>query len=92
MQKHEVRLQAAIDASTSDSNRVDLKDNMFIIDNKIIQVEYNMSVAVKVPLTKEEKGEWKTNKKAYGESVQKHLLNQQKAFTIILGQCMQRLQ
>ena len=32
------------------------------------------------------------NEKAYGERVQKHLLNQQKAFAIILGQCMQRLQ
>jgi hypothetical protein len=33
----------------------------------------------------------KRTKKAYGERVQKHLLNQQKAFAIILGQCMQRL-
>jgi hypothetical protein len=47
---------------------------------------------VRVPLTKEEKGEWKTNEKSYGERVQKHLLNQQKAFAIILGKCMQRLQ
>ena len=47
---------------------------------------------VKVPLIKDEKGEWKTNEKAYGEHVQKHLLNQQKAFAIILGQCTQRLQ
>ena len=64
---------------------------MFDIDNEIIQVEYDMSVAVKAPLTKEEKGEWKTNKKAYGERVQKHLLNQKKAFAIILGQCTQCL-
>ena len=30
--------------------------------------------------------------KAYGKRVQKHLLNQQKAFAIILGKCTQNLQ
>ena len=91
-QRRKVRLQAAINASTSDSNCADREGNMFDVDNKIIQVEYNISVDVRVPLTKEEKGEWKTNEKAYNERVQKHLLNQQKAFAIILGQCTQRLQ
>jgi hypothetical protein len=65
---------------------------MFDVGNKIIQVEYGISVDIKVPLIKEEKGEWRTNKKAYGDRVQKHFLNQQKAFVIILGQCTQRLQ
>jgi hypothetical protein len=65
---------------------------MFNVDNKIIQVKYDISVNVRVPLTEEEKGEWKTNEKAYGERVQKHLLNQKKAFAIILGQCTQCLQ
>ena len=92
LQIRKIRLQAAINASTSDSDCADLEDDMFDIINEIIQVENGMSVAVKVPLTKEEKGEWKTNEKAYGEHVQKQLLNQQKAFAIILGQCTQRLQ
>ena len=35
---------------------------MFNVDNEIIQIEYNMSVDVKAPLTEEEKGEWRTNK------------------------------
>ena len=64
---------------------------MFNVDNKIIQVKYDMSVNVKVPLTEEEKGEWRKSKKTYGEHVQKHMLNQQKDFAIILGQCTQRL-
>ena len=65
---------------------------MFDINNKIMEVKYDIKIDVKVPLTEEEKGEWKTNAKAYGERVQKHLLNQQKVFAIILGQCTQRLQ
>ena len=32
------------------------------------------------------------NKKSYGERINKHLQNQQKAYAIILGQCTQRLQ
>ena len=63
LQRHKVWLQAAIVASMSDSNRADLQDDMFDIDNEIIQVKYNISADVKVPLTEEEKGEWKTNKK-----------------------------
>ena len=51
-----------------------------------------MSVNVKVPLKEEEKGEWRTKEKSYGDRVQKHLLNQQTAFAIILVQCTQRLQ
>jgi len=47
---------------------------------------------VELPLTDEEKGEWRQNQKAHGEWVQKHLLNQQKSFAIIIGQCTQRLQ
>ena len=92
LQSRKVWVQAAIDASTSDSDCADHQDDMFDIDNEIIQVEYDIKINVKVPLTEEEKGDWKTSKKAYGERVQKHLLNQQTAFAIILGQCMQRLQ
>jgi hypothetical protein len=92
LQRRKVCLQTTIDGTTSVFDREDLEDDMFDIDNEIIQVEYDIKINVKVPLTEEEKGEWKTSEKAYGERVQKHLLNQQKAFAIILGQCTQRLQ
>ena len=64
LQRRKVRLQTTIDATTSVSNREDLEDDMFDINNEIIQIEYNMSVNVKVPLTEEEKGEWRKNEKA----------------------------
>ena len=51
LQRHKVRLQATINASTSDSDHADLEDNMFDVDNKIIKVKYDMSVDVRVPLT-----------------------------------------
>jgi hypothetical protein len=92
LQRRKVRLQAVIKASTSDSDWEELEDNMIDIDNKILQAKYNRSIKIKFPLNDEEKGEWKTSKKAYAEHVQKHLLNQQKEFTIIIGQCIQRLQ
>ena len=92
LERRKERLQNTIDASTSDSDRADLEDDMVDLDNDIAQVEYDISVEVRVPLTEEERGEWKTNEKAYGERVHKHMLNQQKAFAIILGQCTQRLQ
>ncbi len=47
---------------------------------------------MELPLTEEEKGGWRLNQKAYGERVTKHILNQQKAFAIIIGQCTKRLQ
>ena len=84
LQRRKTRLQTAIEASTSDSNRAGLEDKMFYINNQILEVEYDIKIEVKVPLTKEEKGEWKTNKKAYGERLQKHLLNQQKSFALSL--------
>ena len=42
LQRRKVRLQTTIDATTSVSNREDLEDNIFDIDNEIIQVEYDM--------------------------------------------------
>ncbi len=65
---------------------------MIDINNKILQAKYNRSIKIKIPLNDDKKGKWKTSKKAYAEHVQKHLLNQQKAFAIIIGQCTQRLQ
>jgi len=52
---------------------------MIDIDNKILQAEYDRSIEIKIPLNNEEKGKWKTTKKAYAECVQKHLVNQQKS-------------
>ena len=51
LQRQKVRLQAAINASMSDSNRADRGDKMFDVNNKIMEVEYDMSIDVKVPLT-----------------------------------------
>ena len=92
LQRRQIRLQTTFNTTTLVSDCEDLEDDMFNIGNQIMEVEYKIKIDIKVPLTKEEKGEWKTSKKAYGEHVQKHLLNQQKAFAIIPGQCTQRLQ
>ena len=86
IQKRKVRLQVSIDASTSDSNQEDLEDQMVKLENKILQAEYDIPVNIWVPLNNEEKGKWETSEKAYGEHAQKYLLNQQKAFAIIIGQ------
>ncbi len=40
-QSWKVRLQAAIDESTSYSDQEELEDNMIDIDNEIVQAEYN---------------------------------------------------
>jgi hypothetical protein len=86
------RLQAQIDKLPIDAEELDdLNEKMFDIDNEILQAEYDNTVDIIVPLNDEEKGEWKLQEKAYGDRVQKHILNQQKAFAMILGQCTTRL-
>jgi hypothetical protein len=65
---------------------------MYDIENEILQVEYEMGLEIKVPLDEEEKGLWKQRERAYGERVSRHIVNQQKAFAVILGQCTTRLQ
>jgi hypothetical protein len=62
------------------------------VEIKILRAEYDLATDVELPLTEEEKGEWWNNQKAYAERINKHLLNRQKAFAIIIGQCTQRLQ
>ena len=57
LQRCKTRMQTLINASTSDSDRADLEDKMFNTNNKIMEVEYNMKINVKVQLTEEEKGE-----------------------------------
>ena len=61
-----------------------LKDQLSEIENKILRAEYDLHNDVELPLTEEEKGEWRLSQKAYSEQVTKHLLNQQKAFAIII--------
>ncbi len=59
---------------------------------KILRAEYKMNADVELPLSEKEKGKWRNSQKAYTERVNKHILNQQKAFTTIIGQCTQCLQ
>ena len=96
LQRRKVRIQAEIDAfgpTPSDPDKLnELEEKMFDIDNEILQIVYDQGVDIKVPLDDEEKGEWRLNEKTYGDRVNKHTLNQQKAFAIIIGQCTQRLQ
>jgi hypothetical protein len=69
-----------------------LEEQLSEVKSKILRAEYDLNADVELPLTEEKKGEWRQNQKAYGERVSRHLLNQQKAFAIIIGQFMQRLQ
>ena len=55
-------------------------------------LEYNLNSDIELPLSEEEKGEWRQEQKAFGERATKHILNRQKAFAVIIGQCTQRLQ
>jgi hypothetical protein len=70
----------------------ELEEKMFNIDNKILQMMYEQGVDIKVPLDDEEKGGWRLSEKTNRDRVNKHLLNRQKAFVIIIGQCTQQLQ
>jgi hypothetical protein len=69
----------------------ELNEKLYNIKNEILQAEYDSSIDIIVPLNDDKKGEWKLQEKAYGDRVQKHILNQQKAFAVILGQCTTRL-
>ncbi len=69
-----------------------LEEQLSEVDIKILRANYDTSTDVELPLTEEEKGEWRQSQKAYGDRVAKHILNQQKAFAIIIRQCTQRLQ
>jgi hypothetical protein len=93
LQKHKQRLQAEIDAipiNPPEPEKLDeLEEKMFDIDNEILQTTYKQGVDIKVPLDNEEKGEWQLSEKAYGDRVNKHSLNRQKAFAIIIRQCTQ---
>jgi hypothetical protein len=57
------------------------------IENKIMKVDYDLASDVEVPLSEEEKGEWRQEQKACGDRATKHVQHQQKAYAIIIGQC-----
>ena len=88
------RIQTQIDATDpTDLNTIDtLEEQLSEINNRIIRINYDINSNIELPLTEEEKGEWRQTQKACGERQTKHLSNQQKAFAIIIGQCTQRLQ
>ncbi|MGL6130279.1 MAG: hypothetical protein ACRCZ9_01525, partial [Fusobacteriaceae bacterium] len=90
--KKKDRLENEIQLSKDNNTINTLEENLIDLANEIIMAEYNNSIAIKVPLTEDEKGEWRINEKAYSERLNKHITNQQKAFAIIIGQCTQRLQ
>jgi len=94
LRKKKTRLQAEIDAiPISNTAEIEpLEEKMYDIDNEILQLEYEAGLEIKVPLDEEEKGLWKQRERAYGERVSRHIVNQQKAFAVILGQCTTRLQ
>jgi hypothetical protein len=90
-----MRIQASIDSLDPDTDTDklnELDEELSTLDNKILQAEYDQETEIELQLTEEEKAEWRQSQKTYSERVNKHLLNQQKAFGIIIGQCTQRLQ
>ena len=101
LRKKEERLRLQISNVTSDdqpNNQIileeldKLEEEMCEVEIKVLQAEYDLKTDVELPLSEEEKAEWRQQQKANGERVQKHILKEQKAFAIIIGQCTQRLQ
>ena len=71
---------------------MDLDGQKSDIENKIMKVDYDIASDVEVPLSKEEKGEWRQEQKTCGDRATKHVQHQQKAYATIIGQCTQHLQ
>ena len=94
LQKKQKRLETKIKALPStDVDALDkLEEQLAEVENDIRKTEYEIDSEVEIPMTEEEKGEWRQSMKAYGDRCTKHVQNQQKAFAIIIGQCTQRLQ
>jgi hypothetical protein len=101
LRRKEERLRLQIANNTSDpqlNNQINaeeldrLEEELSEVQNNILRAEYDLNADVELPLSEEEKAEWRQQQKAYGERVTKHIANQQKAFAIIIGQCTQRLQ
>ena len=94
LRRKKARLESQIASTPTDEiEQIDtLEDKLSEVENEILRSEYSANSEVELPLTEEEKREWRQSQKAYGDRCAKHILNQQKAFAIIIGQCTQRLQ
>ena len=94
LRRKKTRLENQIASTPIDEiEQIDVLDEKLSeVENEILRSEYSANSEVELPLTEEEKGEWRQSQKAYGDRCAKHILNQQKAFAIIIGQCTQRLQ
>jgi hypothetical protein len=88
----EVQLGMLTNMPDDSQERAVLEDTINEIESNIVKHEYELLAPVKVPLDEMEKAEWRTTEKQQAEHANKHELNRQKAFAIILGQCTQRLQ
>jgi hypothetical protein len=94
-ERRKARIEADISAlpQPPDPNDLeDLEDKLYDIENDILQIVYEQGMDVTVPLDDAESVEYKRAEKAYGDRLNKHQLNQQKAFALIVGQCTQKLQ
>ena len=91
LRRKKIRLQAQITATPSNElDEIDtLEDKLSEVENDILRAEYSSNAEVELPLTEEEKGEWRQSQKAYGDRCAKHILNQQNALAIIIRQCTQ---
>jgi hypothetical protein len=94
LKRKETRMETQLAIiSPSQAEEIDeIEEKLAEVKNEILWTEYAISSDVELPLMEEEKGEWQQSQKAYGDQCTKHLVNQQKAFAIIIGQCTQRLQ
>ena len=95
MEKRKQRIEADIAALPQPPDQTaleNLEDKLYDIENEILQIKYEQGMDVSVPLEDAESVEYKRAEKAYGDRLNKHHLNQQKAFALIVGQCTQRLQ
>ena len=95
MEKRKLRIEADIAALPQPPDQTaleNLEDKLYDIENEILQIEYEQGMDVSVPLEDAESVEYKRAEKAYGDRLNKHHLNQQKAFALIVGQCTQKLQ
>ena len=92
LRKKEQRLRLQIPNITDNKELNKLEEELSEVEIKLLQAKYIIKADVELPLTDEEKGKWRQSQKAHGKQAQKHLLNQQKAFAITIGQCTQQLQ
>jgi hypothetical protein len=84
LRKKQERLRLQISNVTSDdqpdnqinSEELDkLEEELSEVEIKVLQAEYDLKAVVELPLSEKEKAEWRQQQKAYGERVQKHMLN-----------------